>query len=126
MENLEHQFAGIGGGVHALRLKGSVDVFSYLELNRLIDGFAKEHVPPRLYIDMADVRYVGSSGWSVFFLQASALEKAGGSLCLGAMTARVLQALTMLAPRKGLILTASDQAEALTLLQGSQPFHESR
>jgi anti-anti-sigma factor len=119
MEKLEHRLEVLGRGVHALRLKGLVDVFSYLTVKQLIDAYAKDHEPPRLYVDMAEVQYVGSSGWSVFFLQASALEKAGGALCLGAMTDRVQHALTTLAPRKGLLLTAANEAEALPLLVGS-------
>ena len=117
MEKLEHRLEPVASGVHALRLKGLVDVFSYLQVKQLIDEYARDHNPPRLYIDMAEVQYVGSSGWSVFFVQASALEKAGGALCLGAMTPRVQHTLTALAPRKGLILTASNEAEALALLQ---------
>jgi anti-anti-sigma factor len=102
--------------VHALRLKGAVDVFTYRDLKQLVDDFAKDHASPRLYIDMTEVQYVGSSGWSVFFLEAAALEKAGGALCLGSMNERVQRALSMIAPRKGLILTAADEAEAMPLL----------
>jgi|GEM_PF-4542538 anti-anti-sigma factor len=116
MEKLQHRLEVLGQGVHALRLSGLVDVFSYVAVKQLIDAYAREHTPPRLYVDMAEVQYVGSSGWSVFFVQASALEKAGGALCLGAMTDRVQHALNMLAPRKGLLLTAPSEAEALPLL----------
>ncbi|HXC64216.1 MAG TPA: STAS domain-containing protein [bacterium] len=120
MEKLQHRLEALDHDVHALRLKGLVDVFSYLQLKQSIDAFAQSHVPPRLYVDMAEVEYVGSSGWSVFFLQASALEKAGGALCLGAMSGRVQHALTLLSPRKGLLLTASNEAEAIPLLRQSR------
>jgi anti-anti-sigma factor len=121
MEKLEHKFEPLSGGVQALRLKGTVDVFTYRDVKQLLDTYAKEHTPPRLYVDMADVQYVGSSGWSVFFLQASALEKAGGALCLGALTERVQRALSMIAPRKGLLLTANSEADALPLLLEPRP-----
>jgi anti-anti-sigma factor len=116
VEKLEHKFEALTQGVHALRLKGSVDVFTYKEMKQLIEDFAKDQTPPRLYIDMTDIQYVGSSGWSVFFLQASVLEKAGGAMCLGQMNERVQRALDMIAPRKGLILTAATEAEAIPLL----------
>lgn len=121
MEKLEQKLEGLADGVHALRLKGAVDVFTYKDLKQIIENFGKEQAPPRLYIDMAQVQYVGSSGWSVLFLQASALEKLGGALCLGAMTERVERALQMIAPRKGLILTAANEAEALPLLLQARP-----
>ncbi len=116
MEKLEHRLEAIGPGIDALRLKGSVDVFTYKDLKELIEGYAKDRKKPRLYVDMSQINYVGSSGWSVFFLQAAALEKLGGALCLGAMNERTQRALHMISPRKGLILSASDQAEALGLL----------
>jgi anti-anti-sigma factor len=121
MEKLEHRFEPLSQGVQALRLKGAVDVFTYKDMKQILENYGKEHTPPRLYVDMAEVQYVGSSGWSVFFLQASALEKAGGALCLGAMTDRVQRALSMIAPRKGLILTALNEAEALPLLLEHRP-----
>lgn len=121
MEKLEQKMEGLADGVHALRLRGAVDVFTYKDLKQSLENFGKEQAPPRLYVDMAQVQYVGSSGWSVFFLQASALEKLGGALCLGAMTERVERALQMIAPRKGLILTAANEAEALPLLLQARP-----
>ena len=116
MEKLEHKLETLGPGAFALRLMGAVDVFSYRDLKQIIEDFVKTQSPPRLYIDMRDVQYVGSSGWSVFFLQAAALEKLGGALCLGGMSERVQRALAMIAPRKGLLLTATSEAEALSLL----------
>jgi anti-anti-sigma factor len=121
VEKLEHKLEALGSGAFALRLMGAVDVFSYKDLKQIIEDFVKTQAPPRLYIDMRDVQYVGSSGWSVFFLQSAALEKAGGALCLGGMSERVQRALTMIAPRKGLLLTVSNEAEALALLQAPPP-----
>ena len=116
MEKLEHKLEPLSQGVHALRLKGAVDVFTYKDMKQLIDDFAKGQSAPLLYIDMTEIQYVGSSGWSVFFLQSSALEKAGGALCLGNLNERVQRALSMIAPRKGLILTALNEAEGVSLL----------
>ena len=121
MEKLEHRLEAIGPGTDALRLKGSVDVFTYKDLKDLIENYSKDHKNPRLYVDMAQINYVGSSGWSVLFLQSAALEKLGGALCLGGMNERTQRALHMIAPRKGMILAARDQAEALTLLSQSAP-----
>ena len=121
MEKLEHRLEAIGPGIDALRLKGSVDVFTYKDLKDLIENYVKDRKKPRLFIDMTDINYVGSSGWSVLFLQSAALEKLGGALCLGAMNERTQRALHMIAPRKGLILSAATQAEALTLLTQEQP-----
>jgi anti-anti-sigma factor len=120
VEKLEHKFEALNGGMHALRLKGAVDVFTYKDLKQLIDDFAKEQKAPRLCVDMAEVSYVGSSGWSVFFLEADALGKAGGGLCLAAMNERVQRALDMIAPRKGLIHSAPSEAEALAILAQPQ------
>jgi anti-anti-sigma factor len=116
LEKLEHKLEPLEQGIFALRLKGSVDVFTYKDMKQLIEDFAKGQAVPRLYIDMTNIQYVGSSGWSVFFLQASVLEKAGGVLCLGCLNDRVQRALDMIAPRKGLILTAPNEAEAIPLM----------
>ena len=121
MEKLEHRLEAIAPGIEALRLKGAVDVFTYKDLKELIEKASKDRPNPRLFIDMTDVSYVGSSGWSVFFLQAASLEKLGGALCLGGMNERTQRALHMIAPRKGLIMTAVDQAEALNLLTAKTP-----
>ena len=116
MEKLEHRLEAIGPGIEALRLKGAVDVFTYKDLKELIEKASKDRQNPRLFIDMTEVSYVGSSGWSVLFLQAASLEKAGGMLCLGCLNERTQRALHMIAPRKGMLMTAIDQAEALNFL----------
>lgn len=121
MEKLEHRLEAIGPGIDALRLKGAVDVFTYKDLKELIEKATKDRKNPRLFVDMTDVSYVGSSGWSVLFLQSAAVEKMGGALCLGGMNERTQRALHMIAPRKGLIMTAVDQTEALGLLAQKVP-----
>lgn len=62
--------------VFELALKGRLDVHSYLELK---DYFVtlQETSPRSVVLDLSEIDYIGSSGWSVISVQASSLEKAG-------------------------------------------------
>jgi anti-anti-sigma factor len=96
-------------------LSGAVDVFSYKELKQAFDQMGPAF-KPALLIDMARVSYVGSSGWSVIFLQTLVQEKESGCLLLFGMSERVERSLNIIMPRKRHINVAPDFEGAKALL----------
>ncbi len=98
-------------------LSGAIDVFSYKELKTAFDDWFRDEFKPILMVDMTGVTYVGSSGWSVMFLQSATQEKEGGSLLLFGMGERVERSLNIIMPRKRHINVAPDLAAAKGLVE---------
>jgi anti-anti-sigma factor len=118
MENLEISVqveASLDAGLFVL--KGAIDVFSYKELKDAFDRWTKESFKSALLVDMSGVSYVGSSGWSVLFLQTAAQEKESGCLILFGMGERVERALNIIMPRKRHVSVAPDFESAKHLLE---------
>ena len=106
---------GVDAGLFVLN--GAIDVFSYKELKNAFDRWSREQFKPALMVDMSSVTYVGSSGWSVFFLQTSVQEAQGGALILFSMGDRVERSLNIIMPRKRHVNVAPDLASAVSLLE---------
>jgi anti-anti-sigma factor len=98
-------------------LKGAIDVFSYKDLKGAMDEWTKNSFKKALMIDMSGVSYVGSSGWSVLFLQTAAQEKESGALILFGMSERVERSLNIIMPRKRHVSVAPDFESAKGLLE---------
>ena len=86
--------------VALFKLSGAIDVFSYLELKAAFDKWISGATEPIAVIDMTDMNYVGSSGWSVIFRQTDALDKKKGFLVFFGMSERVSRSLDILLPAK--------------------------
>jgi len=99
------------------RVCGPVDMFSYKDLMSGLDEWSAASFKPMLMLDMSQVTYVVSSGWSVFFLQATVQESRGGALVLFGMSGRVERSLNTIMPRKRHVNVAPDLASAQGLLQ---------
>ena len=98
-------------------LKGAIDVFSYKDLKEALDRWTKETFKAALLLDLSGVTYVGSSGWSVLFLQTASQEKGAGALILFGMTERVERSLNIIMPRKRHVSVAPDFESAKGLLE---------
>ena len=96
---------------------GPVDMFSYKELMSCLDEWGAASFKPMLMLDMSQASYVVSSGWSVFFLQATVQESRGGALVLFGMSGRVERSLNTIMPRKRHVNVAPDLASAGNLLE---------
>lgn len=103
--------------VAMFKLSGAIDVFSYKELKQAFDAWTENDFKPVLMVDMAGVTYVGSSGWSVLFLQTAAQEGKAGSLILFGMSERVERSLNIIMPRKRHVNVAADLNGARLLLE---------
>ena len=108
--------AAVGADAWKVTLKGALDVFSYMEVKDYFSKIQGES-SKNILLDLSAVDYVGSSGWSVLFVQATLLEKAGKLLVLCGMTDRVSHALDMIMPKKRLLETSKDVAEGVTALK---------
>ena len=98
-------------------LTGAVDVFSYKDLKSAFDTWSAAPHPPTIMLDMSGVSYVGSSGWSVLFLQTATQEKEGGALVLFGMNERVDRSLNIIMPRKRHVNVAPDFEAAKGVLE---------
>lgn len=98
-------------------LSGAIDVFSYVELKAAFDAWSHDGLKRALLVDMSGVSYVGSSGWSVIFLQSANQEKEAGALVLFGMSERVERSLNIIMPRKRHVNVASDFEAAKSLLE---------
>lgn len=92
-------------------------MFSYKDLKAAFDSWLEGSFRPALLIDMSGVSYVGSSGWSVLFLQTAAQEAQKGVLVLFGMSERVDRSLNIIMPRKRHVNVAPDFASAVGLLE---------
>ncbi len=113
MEKLECRTEAMEAtGAAVIHVSGAVDVFSYKDLKTYFDEWMSKGNVNRLMVNMSGITYVGSSGWSVMFLQAAAMEKRSGALALYAMSERVRRSLDLIMPKKrGIIVTDTfDQA----------------
>ena len=99
------------------KLKGAIDVFSYRELKISFDAWVEGSYKPALLLDMTEVGYVGSSGWSVIFLQTVAQEQQGGMLVLFGMGDRVDRSLNIIMPRKRHVNVAPNLEAAKGLVE---------
>jgi anti-anti-sigma factor len=117
MEKLEFQMEDLPSLEAGLfKVSGAVDVFSYKEFKATLDQWYKDSPRKNLLVDMTAVSYVGSSGWSVVFLQSSIHEQAGGMVVLFGMAERVERSLNIIMPRKRHLNVAPDFEGAKALL----------
>lgn len=97
-----------------VRVSGAVDLFSYKDLKEAMDALGGRS---NLLLDMSGATYVGSSGWSVIFLQGSVQDVHAGALVLFNMAERVRRSLDIIMPRKRRVNVAADFESAKALLQ---------
>lgn len=103
-------------GAQLINLSGGIDVFSYLDLKKSFEELGVDGSKDALLVDMSQVSYVGSSGWSVLFLQSSLQEKQASVLILFAMNERVERSLNTIMPRKRHVNVAPDLEGAKSVL----------
>lgn len=86
---------GIDDGV-LLRLAGNLDGTAITVLQRVVEEMAERGEARRFVIDMAELRYVSSTGMGLLVGLADSLESVGGRLALCRIPPKVLPAIRML------------------------------
>lgn len=99
-------------GALQVKLKGSLDIFSYLELKRTLEDQVKPASQDRVLIDLTEVPYIASSGWAILTNAAKQLRRDGGSLVIYGLCEEVKRIYENMgiAP---LLKSALDHAQAL-------------
>lgn len=86
-----------GGRLVTVALRGRLDIFGYRELAaRLEPLLGKPGL--LLLLDLAELSFIASSGWSTFVATRARLKRGGGRIAFAAMNAdltRVYQAMKM-------------------------------
>jgi len=85
-------------GAVVFRLSGRLDVFTYNELKKSMDPFLGAAAGKCWLVDLSQVPFVASSGWSVFIATRARLNAVGGRLGLLGMLSeqtRVYQSMRM-------------------------------
>jgi anti-anti-sigma factor len=103
-------------GASLIRLKGSVDAFSYMALKTVLKRISDGELGAarrNMLIDFRDVQYCASSGWSVLFLQSALLKERQGRMVLFDVSERASHALSLLVMREPLLQVVEDEAAAL-------------
>lgn len=77
--------AGDAGRPWVLRLKGTVDVFSFVKLKKALESVAAGQPAAKIAVDLADVDYIASSGWSVLLARRKLSRPSGGDLVIFAL-----------------------------------------
>ncbi len=73
-----------------IRLGGFIDSISASEIERVIDELLKTKCY-KIIIDLKDVEYIGSSGWSTFLNKIKFIRENGGDLKLARMQPDVFE-----------------------------------
>jgi anti-sigma B factor antagonist len=91
-----------GGEIHRLDIKveedpasqttkvvldGRVDVFTYLDLAKQLTAIHEGRDGIKMVLDLSQVYFVASSGWSVFLALRSRLKRQGGRVALAGLNA---------------------------------------
>jgi anti-anti-sigma factor len=74
-----------GKRVALVRLKGRIDVFNYLQLSGALGDVAGDRQGLSLVLDLSDVVFIASSGWSVLLGVRSRLKRNQSKLVLVGM-----------------------------------------
>jgi anti-sigma B factor antagonist len=77
------------GQVWVLQLAGKLDVFSFVKLKSFLEGVAGEDAKAKLVLDLSNVEFVASSGWSVLLARRKINKLAGGELSICGMNADI-------------------------------------
>ena len=72
-----------------VKLRGSLDVFSYLSLKDALEAQAAAHAPGRILADLSEVAFIASSGWAVLINFAKSYQRQGGVFGLFALRPEV-------------------------------------
>ena len=72
-------------------LDGRLDIFNYLDVLARIEAMLEGTDEPRVIVDLSEVEYVASSGWSIFFNLRKKLVMKNGKLALCGMQPEVGQ-----------------------------------
>lgn len=74
-----------GGGAVTFRLRGRLDVFTYVDLKKSMDPYLEKAAGKCWLVDLTEVPFVASSGWSVFIATRTRLKRIEGRLALVGM-----------------------------------------
>lgn len=80
---------GGGGRPWQLRLSGKLDVFSFVQLKKHLEGVSAQDPAAKLAVDLSGVEYIASSGWSVLLARRKLGKLAGGDLVVCGMSAEL-------------------------------------
>lgn len=77
--------AGAAPSIVRVRLRGRIDVFNYLQLSGALGDAAGDREGLHLLLDLGEVSFIASSGWSVLLGVRSRLKRANSQLVLAGM-----------------------------------------
>jgi stage II sporulation protein AA (anti-sigma F factor antagonist) len=80
---------GEGGRPWQLRLSGKLDVFSFVQLKKQLEGVSAQDPAAKLAVDLSGVEYIASSGWSVLLARRKLGRLTGGDLLICGMSAEL-------------------------------------
>jgi anti-anti-sigma factor len=102
-------------GVRVVKPEGVLDAFSFVELKDFLSALCAQYGGIRVIVDLSEVPFVASSGWSVLLSRRLALRRLGGELSifgLGIGPKRVYESMRI----HEMLPAADNAAEATKLL----------
>lgn len=85
---IDHEPGG-PGKAWRLHLRGKLDVFSFVKLKKFLESITEGQPDAKVAIDVAQVEFIASSGWSVLLARRKLSKMQGGDVALCAMSAEI-------------------------------------
>ena len=120
MNRVEIRTEDVGDGIHVVRVTGKLDVFSYATLKDFLQSHWAMLQGARVVVDLSEVSYIASSGWSVMLSRRRMLKLVGGDLVICGLNAdckRVYDAMKIMT----LLPSADDLDGAVKILSSGVP-----
>ena len=111
MENIKIETAALEGGVHEIRVSGSLDWSNFAKVETTIDELFKKGVY-KLVINLKNCKYISSAGFGCFISSLDTAMKNGGDIVFAATPPEIQDVFTILGLSK-ILRFAPDAAAAL-------------
>lgn len=106
-------------GVVIVRPVGKLDVFTFTELKKFIAEVCTAKPAVRMVVDLEQVEYIASSGWSVLLSRRQGIKREGGNLTVFGMSENLLRVYESMKIDK-MLPSAPDQPGAIELVKAAE------
>ncbi len=106
-------------GVVIIKPVGKLDVFTFTELKKFIAEVCAANPAVRMVVDLEQVEYIASSGWSVLLSRRQSIKREGGNLNVYGMSENLLRVYESMKIDK-MLPSAPDQASAIALVKAAE------
>ena len=120
MNRLEITSATLPDGTKIIKPVGKLDVFTFVELKKYFEELCASAAAIMVVVDLREVVYIASSGWSVLLSRRQAIRRQGGDLATFGLNEDLMRVYDSMKISK-MLPTAASLDEAAKLLSAGEP-----